>query len=434
VLGPEPPATTADISIARRRRRSYRATDADTCSSVELRRADDDTLHWLYQPSKVDTGTRRRGWRASVSANDSLVKAFRFEPVSADDIQGTNTVTEGLRQLDDRLTPEHGLKRWDAKAGKLVAHDDTQPLEGPTLLFVHGTFSRCQMFFDELDATPTGKATLGAWLKKERYTNVLAFDHHTLSVGAWSNGIDLAAKLRKVAGPIDVVCHSRGGLVVSWALRLRPIRITRLVFVASPLTGTSLAAPNRLRDALHRLANFADAAAAGGAAISSVLPFAAGAAGLAKVCGAALRLGDTPIVDAAVLLVPGLASQQRIQHSETAKLFDDEWLVVPKMFGVGSNFQPLESNQPLWKFWRRFNNIGSQLKHAAADFIFEQDNDLVVDLVAMRQLGLGSLPSPPAMTMQEFKSLGVAEGACDTHHTNYFRNAAVIQAINRWLT
>jgi pimeloyl-ACP methyl ester carboxylesterase len=427
VLGPEPPREARDISIARRRRRAFQANDTDPCAVVELRRDPDGSLHWIYSPSRVaGAGSgRRRGWRASVSAIDDVVKAFRFAAL------GTNRITEGLIDLDQRLTPNQGLKRWDVRRRELVALDAT-PLKGRTLLFVHGTFSKCQMFFDELGATASGRALLDGWSKGSRYAHILAFDHATLSVGAWSNGIDLAAALRTVAGPIDVICHSRGGLVVSWALRLTPLPIRKLVFVGSPLTGTSLAAPDRLRDALTRLANFADAAAAAGAALSSVVPFAAGAAGLAKVCGSALRLGDTPLVDAAVLLVPGLASQQRTQHSETQKLFGDHWLRVPQMFGIGCDFQPAEADEPLWKFWRRYTNIGDQVKNAAADFVFEQENDLVVDLAAMQQLGEASSGKPAAMQMT-FKALSIDEGSRKTHHTNYFRNGTVVQTLESWL-
>ena len=94
---------------------------------------------------------------------------------------------------------------------------------------------------------------------------------------------------------LDVVCHSRGGLVVSWALKLAPLPVDQVVFVGTPLMGTSLAAPNRLRDALDLLANVADAMSqlARGTALAfpPAMPLALGAAGLAKVLGRVLNLG-----------------------------------------------------------------------------------------------------------------------------------------------
>ena len=58
-----------------------------------------------------------------------------------------------------------------------------------------------------------------------------------------------------------------------------------MVFVGSPLAGTSLASPYRLRAALDMMANVANALSLAGQAASTVFPLAAGAAGLAKVLG-----------------------------------------------------------------------------------------------------------------------------------------------------
>jgi pimeloyl-ACP methyl ester carboxylesterase len=66
-----------------------------------------------------------------------------------------------------------------------------------------------------------------------------------------------------------VVCHSRGGLVASWLLRLAPLRVRQVVFVGSPLAGTSLASPYRLRAALDMLANVANALSLVGSAASA---------------------------------------------------------------------------------------------------------------------------------------------------------------------
>ena len=50
-----------------------------------------------------------------------------------------------------------------------------------------------------------------------------------------------------------MVCHSRGGLVTRWWLEVFQRDLmprARVVFVASPLMGTGLASPYRLRTAL----------------------------------------------------------------------------------------------------------------------------------------------------------------------------------------
>ena len=140
--------------------------------------------------------------------------------------------------------------------------------------------------------------------------------------------------------PLDVVCHSRGGLVLSWLLRMQPVPVERAVFVGSPPLGTSLAAPDRLRAGLDMLANYAELVAGLGLAVAPVMPIASGVAGLAKILGKALRLGSgLPVVDAAVALVPGLATQQHVANNlDLRQLFADDWLTQPDLSGIGVAF------------------------------------------------------------------------------------------------
>lgn len=410
----EPPRQSPTaIPIGRRRRRGYDAVSTDGRSKVELIRDDEGMLRWVYTPPQAGVSTGRRTYRSIHIADGKVVERFRFNEL------GRNEVTSRLIDLDGRLTPGQGMKRWDGKSFV----DDPYPVvpnrpKDRVLLFVHGTFSKSEMWAEELQATEAGKDLLAQW--QGRYTRILAFSHPTLSVGAWSNAIDLHRALRDVRAPIDVVCHSRGGLVVSWLLRLKPVPIERVVFVGSPLVGTSLAAPDKLRAALDLLANYADAVSALGQAASSVFPLAAGVAGLAKILGKALRLGSgLPILDAAVALVPGLATQQAVGNNlELRQLFADEWVCKPQMSGIGGTFQPDESKQPLWKFWKRFTNIGDQIKYAGADLVFPGPNDLVVDVNSMSRLGESANIT--------FDDLGVS---ATTHHTNYFRDPRVLERL-----
>lgn len=335
-----------------------------------------------------------------------MVERFRFNEL------GRNEVTHRLVDLDGRLTPNQGMKRWNGRKWENAREPAVSG--GRVLLLVHGTFSKSEMWMEELRATKDGKRLLADWQK--RYT-ILAFSHPTLSVGAWSNAIDLHRALRKVKAPIDIVCHSRGGLVVSWLLRLHPMPVENVVFVGSPLVGTSLAAPDKLRAALDLLANYADALRMLGYATSTVFPLAAGVAGLAKIFGKVLRLGSgLPILDGAIALIPGLSTQQATDNNlELRQLFAEKWLCNPAMSGIGVHFQPDESAEPLWKFWKRFSHIGDQIKCAAADMVFSGPNDLVVDVKSMYQLG--------ETDSIDFEDLGISPR---THHTNYFRDKQVL--------
>ncbi len=402
----EAPGPASALPIGQRRRRAA-VHDADGRAQVELVRDEDGLLRWVYSPPATPGGTGRRSYRSIRVAPADVVQRFRFNDF------GANAVSDKLIEADGWLTPHQGMQRW--QDGRLV--DDAQPriAKGRVLLLVHGTFSKSQMWFDELRATEAGKKLLAGW--EQQYGAILAFGHPTLSVSAWSNALDLHRALQNVDAPVDVVCHSRGGLVVGWLMRLRAVPVERVVFVASPLVGTSLAAPDKLRAALDMIASYADAVSRVGAHASGIVPFAEGVSLLAKIFGKVLHLGSTtPIVDAAVGLVPGLATQQLVRNnSEVRQLFADPWLCTPKMFGIGASFQPDESAQPIWKFWRRFSHIGDQLKYGAADLVFPGPNDLVVDVDSMFRLGEGGNIT--------FEPLGVGP---TTHHTNYFRDERVI--------
>jgi pimeloyl-ACP methyl ester carboxylesterase len=404
----EAPGEAIVLPIATRRRRGFTPQMLDARASISLR-DDDGVLRWAYEapPSQAVRGRARRA--GFFSAFGEVLQRFEFQDI------GPNQITQGLTQLDRQLTPHQGMRRWNGAA--LVPTPAPQIPTARTLLLVHGTFSHSDMWFTQLAATAAGQALLKQW-RAVYGEHILAFDHATLSVAPWLNALDLHQALRGVGGPIDIVCHSRGGLVASWLMRLAPVRLRQVIFVGSPLAGTSLASPYRLRAALDMLANVANALALVGSAASTVFPLAAGAAGLAKVLGKTLNLGASlPVADAAVALVPGLASQQRTDNNaESERLFADRWLAQPKFCAVTADFEP-DVEQPAWKFWTRFRNLGLRAGDAAADLVFPGANDLVVDTDSMTWLGA------PAQGPIDLLELG---RTATTYHTNYFQDPLVL--------
>jgi pimeloyl-ACP methyl ester carboxylesterase len=408
----EPAVAPLKMPIQTRRRRGYSSAMTDRRAHLHL--MDDDGMRrWVYEPPAAEQ-MRRRASRGSLAAalSGDVLRSFSFiDSVPTD--RGPNQITQALIALDGRLTPNQGLRRWNGQ--QWVA--DPQPvLTGKTLLLVHGTFSNSDMYTAQWALTPKGQA-LWQQLQRRYGNNILAFDHPTLSVAPWINALDLATALRNVKGQIDVLAHSRGGLVTSWWLRLAPARARQVIFVGSPLDGTSLASPYRLRAALDHMATVADLLAAGGQALATVAPMAAGAAGLAKIFGRTLKLGASlPLVDAAVALVPGLASQQRTSNNpETTRLFAEKWLASPVFAAVTADFQP-QSGAPLWKVWERLKAAGAQLVAGAADAVFDGANDLVVDTAAMNFLGTHHAVQPADL---------LALGPGNTYHTSYFTDDRV---------
>lgn len=127
--------------------------------------------------------------------------------------------------------------------------------EDRALLFVHGTASTSHGGFGRIP--PEDFAEL-----HQRYgERVFAFDHPTVSASPVENVAWLAEQLEPLGErrlTVDIVCHSRGGLV-SRLLAEQPDRlggkvdVGRLVMVATPNAGTELAHPERLTHLLNRL-------------------------------------------------------------------------------------------------------------------------------------------------------------------------------------
>jgi len=363
---------------------------------------DDEVLRWVYDPPPASS--RRRARRAGLGADDQeVVVGFQFLEVPP------NEVIHQLENLDLSMTPSRGLRRW--VNGQPVAMPRIPP-KGRVLLLVHGTFSRGDMYFEEFAATEEGQKFLAKCEKK--YAAVLTFDHPTLAMSPWLNALDLASEMSGVSDHIDVICHSRGGLAVAWWLYVARPKVDNVVFVGSPLEGTSLAAPAKLKSALDLLGNLARAVGAMGNAAATTVPMLAFAGGLMKIIGGALSLGaHSPLVDAGVAIVPGLAAQSRVGNNfELQRLFAEDWPGRHRLYAVVSNYEPAVSADPLWKFWKHFRDVPGQALNWGADAIFDGPNDLVVDTASMSRLGKSSVFKRDQLQYDGDKAV---------HHCSYFR-------------
>ena len=122
------------------------------------------------------------------------------------------------------------------------------------LLFVHGTFSTAAGGFGALPAATLDKLAT-------RYgRRVLAAEHPTLSVDPLANATAMLEQLpagRRI--PVDIVAHSRGGLLArvlaaaAVADPAFPLRVRRIVYVATPNAGTPLADPHLLDQYVNRM-------------------------------------------------------------------------------------------------------------------------------------------------------------------------------------
>lgn len=369
----------------------------------------------VLRVEETGPGARIRGPRRGIGATaaDEEVKYERtFERLDRSQI-GT-----WLERLDTKLTPNRGLR---ALGDGGLESLDAVPGNGRILLLVHGTFSESESFLNAFGQNPRGSDFID-WARGH-YSHVLTFDHPTLSVSPVLNARALALLLGQSKADIDVICHSRGGLVTRWWLEVfdrAPPEKRRAVFVGSPLAGTGLAAPTNIRGSLSLLSNIGMALGAASAAV----PFLTVLTGLFRVVTSVTKLAaTTPAIDAAVALVPGLAAQSRIGNNrEMISLRQTPEMLARHYFAVKSNF---ESEKPGWRFWRYFRNMGDCAKDTLADLVFEGRNDLVVDTGSM--VDLSDALSIPSEQVLDF-------GTTDyVHHTNYFMQAQTLDFIREML-
>jgi pimeloyl-ACP methyl ester carboxylesterase len=401
---------------SQRRRRGFEPRDYSgeaTLSLVE----DNGILQWVYEPPARGPSGRRRRRAAQRAVGAQPVRQISFRETPP------NQIIAKLEELDDKLTPTRGMRRYRPAPGGgigiLEPVDRPLDIKGRVLLLVHGTFSKSDMFVEEFGALSPGPEAnfLG---RATKYKAILTFDHPTLSVSPWINALDLEDALAGVTGPIDVICHSRGGLVVAWWLHNAKRKVDNVIFVGSPLEGTSLAAPANLRATLQFLAGIFKALEATSAGLATILPLMAAVTGLAKICGGILRLGSsTPLVDAAVVVIPGLAGQSRVGNSaELLRLHRAAWVSTPACHAVTSNFEPTDADAHWWEVWKHFANPKMKALNYGADVIFQNSqNDLVVDTNSMINICDGKLP---VVTRHNFGTSPIV------HHCNYFRQPETV--------
>ncbi|MCU7921733.1 MAG: hypothetical protein KZQ88_03455, partial [Candidatus Thiodiazotropha sp. (ex Dulcina madagascariensis)] len=276
-------------------------------------------------------GARRRGPRALGLAGEVM----QTTPLSKLE---SNQIGSALTTLDQRLTPNQGMR--ELKHGKLVPMDAVRKT-GKIFLFVHGTFSNNDMYTGQIPHAENGDAFFH-WLE-QHYDQVLAYDHPTLAVSPMLNAHLLNEHLKETKASIDTVCHSRGGLVTRWWLEgfdRAPLDKRRVVFVASPLNGTGLAAPPNIKNSLSLLLNIGRVLekATGSA---SAIPFMAVVSGLFRIFNSITALAaKTPVVDAAVAMVPGLSGMSRVNNNFELIQQRQPPIVDGRYFTVRSNFEP----------------------------------------------------------------------------------------------
>lgn len=393
-------------------------------------------LSWDPAERSLKVSGRRRGrrGRAAPGTGDGTVLKEVSVPVLE-----PNEYLAALRDTDARLNTEcdAGLRvvqRTPDGQYRLTGVGLKPSYAGRTLLLIHGTFSSSANMLGECAATPAGRAFLSDALAKYK-GQVLMFDHPTLSVSPWLNALDLSRRLAGITGELDIVAHSRGGLVTQWSLEVFGEALSgskvRAVLVGSPLHGTHLAAPNRIQPLLSVLSNIGSLVEGTLGVAAAANPFALASFALLKFLGRRERnrwglppiddIGSRPGTDAAVAVIPGLHGQSAVANNyELERLRASKTPAFVRYYAVTADFEPSRMG---WKLWKVITEFGDRAKDAAADVIFPGKNDLVVDTDHMTSLAAGrditDIVTYPSQTV--------------VHHCSYFRQPRTIKGLRKWL-
>jgi len=418
-------------------RRSRRLAADDSVTLMTL--VDVDGV-WYWQEGMAVRGVpgRRAGFGIRTLFNGTPVTTVKLEKL------GSNQIASILQKMDQKFgspviesARADTTRQWPAlrewKDGTLVP-TDCAVQSGKVLIFVHGTFSNNDNLFKDLDNNPVGNQFLVDLLKKDpagntvNYDQVLTFDHHTVSRSPVLNALELSRIMASSTADLDIICHSRGGLVTRWFMEVfdRPNRShRRAVLVGSPLRGTSLAAPDRIRNSINLFTNI-------GKELGSTLtliPFTQVAGSLMQlVFSVGNVVSKVPLMDAAVSMIPGLAAMSRVENNYELNALSQRANLPLHYFAVTSEFTP----PPIgWKFWNVFCAFGQRAASAADNLIFRDENgnpcknDLVVDTLSMTEYAFP--PNPPVESVFTFGP--------DDHvfHTAYFLQPKTIDFIRRSL-
>jgi hypothetical protein len=295
------------------------------------------------------------------------------------------------------FTPE-GYTR--PSEGELDGDDWARLAGGRALLFVHGTFATSHGAFGELPGQ------LMTELHHRYDGRVFAVDTPTLSEGPGRNAAALLDRIPSgLALDLDVVCHSRGGLVTrelaAQGRRRGAARVRRAVFVGAPNAGTALADPDHMAHMLDRFTSALLLLPGGG--VTEVLE---GVVTAVKVVGRGVVGG-----------LPGIAAMRPdgdvLAALASAPGPDDAYAVTADYEPEGATLGHL---------------IRQRVADGVMDRIFRGEaNDLVVPTDGVFQVEGGAGFPLPAERVHRFAAgAGIA-------HTSYFAAPETAAALARWL-
>ncbi len=299
----------------------------------------------------VPTAPGSRGFSLG-GLGKKLLKVFTFPITKIEN--GIADIAAGFVAAWERKNRPYLVRMYtpdlvDVGAPALEAADWDRLAEGRALLFVHGTFSSCDAFTALKPILPE---------LAERYGGrVFAFNHPTLADDPAANARTFLDAIPQAARrlDIDIVCHSRGGLVsreIANQGDSRGVKVKRIVFVGATNNGTILANEQHILDLVNRYST-----------IARIIPNTVTHTIVDALTVVLKVLARTLLND-----LPGLAAMN--PDGDVVKRIDSAATKAEQLFAIASNFEP-PVGSPFFTV--------SRAADAVVDNIFQQaENDLVV--------------------------------------------------------
>jgi len=302
------------------------------------------------------------------------------------------------------------------------------------LVLIHGTFSKTASPVDGFGPD------FMAWAR-QHYRFVLGFDHWTLSKSPDENAQLLIDELRAFnpelikPGSLDVIAHSRGGLVARSFCELRGHgdSVRNLIFLGTPNCGTDLANSKNWGSFADLLVNMTG--------MEGAEPFG-------RLAGVLAQLAAVEVEEE----IPGLLAQSpeeiTIPDTFLNRLQNAKFDRGTVRYGVVcSEFEPTVLVPNLKQILQAARDASV---NASLDALFASANDLVVNTAHAWGIGYSpaagneDLPaflpdrrvllySPPRTTFKPPKGVKT-ETALGVHHCNLFSQPRVQEKIKLWLT
>lgn len=285
--------------------------------------------------------------------------------------------------------------------GELATARSADLAQGPTLLFIHGTNSQIHSGFHALPPEHLN-------LLHDRYSGrVIGFDHPTVGYDPIENVTALLEKVpRDGEVELDIVCHSRGGLVArelsEQPVNGSPLRVRKVIFVATPNAGTALADTEHIKNFLDTYTNF-----------MSLLP----SIGFVDILETVINIAKEVALNIHERL-KGLQSMNP-QGDYLLKRLNSGRRVPSTYSAIAADFEPIDEHRfPMW------------LRDRLFDEVFEDSDQPVKNDLVVPTEGVYAANKNENFPIDDLCSFTSTEGM---HHSGFFNNKKVLDFLHAQL-